>query len=189
MPLGQVAVLLDGTRRLYVPAEFEVGFRHEGGDDKAPPEVWIEFGAGTGAPPAVQAIRAQTSPLAPITPDRFRRIPLATYIGLAVAAAADTREEIETPSLGKIYAGSPAFLASGAAGDRETWRERKLFFDELARRPVGRPKLEEAIDLSEVREVAAAGAPASTKAVQTHFHVSRSTARRYIRRAEDKRAR
>jgi hypothetical protein len=102
-----------------------------------------------------------------------RRIPLREYIRRSIGAAAGTREELTTPFRG-----------------RRAEAERLAAWEELIRRPVGRPRgvgvLGELVaDLETVARVARDGAPRGTKAVQDHFSVSRSTALRAKRQARE----
>lgn len=117
-----------------------------------------------------------------VTADEFHRIPLKTWTRLAVAAAAGPRDEIKQ-----------AHGSSAATADE--WREKKVAFAELARRPVGRPRLEqrfeyqgEVMSLHEVLAVGTSGGLKPVKAIQEHFGkpgfpVPRRTAQRWWKRA------
>jgi hypothetical protein len=167
---ARLAVPLDGGGGLYIPLEFQAGLFAPG-----LPEVWLEIKSAhhlrqvTGADestfrdPVVQRVVIISGAFSSIPTGV--RVPLATYARRAIAAAAGTRQEIE----------SGAFAAGGRLDE---W-EKRVTFAEIARRPVGRPRLEETIDLEKVREVVRAGGRTPTKAVEDHFNVSRSTARRY----------
>lgn len=179
---------IDEQREIYVPAFFEAGFLRlqptattaAVNDDVEgiEPAVWLEMGPGTfkGDPPAVRSIRI-VNPIHGISAEQFHRIQYATYRRLAVAAAAGTREELSSWT---DYEEKEGRIEGGKV---QRWRERRVTFDDLARRPVGRPSLEEAVDLAQVAHVGKQGAPNSTKAVMDNFHVSRSTAQRWLRRA------
>lgn len=183
-PHGNSPMLLDETRRLYVPAFFEAGFVYDAFSGL--PAVWLSIGPGTfeGDPPACSGVRV-ISAQEPITPDVFRRIPLARYLRLALAAAAGSKEEISRPWAKRE-------LRSGriAGGKEAAHRERKVNFDDVARVPVGRPRIEEVVDLELVASIAAGSPDSPNKAVREHFDrperpVSDTTARRWRDRARD----
>jgi hypothetical protein len=171
-------IALDEQRGLYVPRYFEAGFLQ--GQSREQPAVWLEMGTGVpkGEPPEVQSIRIiSRRSHGGISAEQFHRVQYATFRRIAVAAAAGTREELTS------WMESETETGRVQGGDIEQWRERKVIFNDLARRPVGRPRLEELVDLAEVVRVAGLGSPKSTKAVMDHFHVSRSTAQRWLQRA------
>ena len=180
-PDGMKAELLDQARGLYYPSRFEVGFLHGDGGEGPIPTVWLEMAClMRGEPPRCVRVTVMHGYDPPgITPDRFRRIPLADYTRYAIAAAVGSKTEIEEWRPHEVQTGE-----RGIGGSPEQWRERKLKFDELARRKVGRPRIGEVVDLAEVARVAAAGQPTPTKAVRERFTLGQTTARRWIRRAE-----
>jgi hypothetical protein len=117
-----------------------------------------------------------------VTADEFARIPLKTWTRFAVAAAAETADEIK-----RLHGLAGATVAE--------WREKRVSFAELARRPVGRPRLEhgftyygDVISLDEVLEVGKSGGSKPVKTIQEHFGktgflVPQCTAQRWWTRA------
>lgn len=182
-------VPLDEARRLFVPDAFEATFvhrAHERDDKPRLPSLRLVFTAlEPGAQPmlreaTVGADSASDRGVHDLEPDYLRRIPWADYIkyAIAVAAAATSyehqeRDQEEVNTRGKV-----------ARMSLEVGLQAQFTFDELVQRPVGRPRLEEVIDLEEVARVAREGQPTPTKAVMNHWTLKRSTARRWIKRAE-----
>jgi hypothetical protein len=192
----QAAVLIDANRRLYIPREFEAAivasdltvhlelqaaaalrdvFESAG---KKPPELKRDV--------LIKRVEISTDAFFPgqIPPERARQIPFATYTKWAVAATASTRA-----GLRERVSGSETL---------EGWR-RKATFDELVRRKRGRPRLEEndgeflylgerLVSLDEVLKIRNASTT-PTKALMEHFHIPKSTAQYWSRRAVQHRAR
>jgi hypothetical protein len=180
-PEGFVPTPWEGRRGVYLPTEFTVLFpaaieireRSDGARAEArlvQHEINLSFSAPglDGEPALLERVEVRHSG-GDITPSNFR-VPLATYRRYALAAAAGTQAEISG-------GGSTAETSIREARERKT-------FAELAMRPVGRPRLEDSVDLAAVARVAAQGHPTPTKAVQQQWTVSKSAARRWIRRAE-----
>jgi hypothetical protein len=169
----------DEARGLYVPLRYEVGFFPNASDPELRTEVWLEMRVvATGEPPRCMNLTVVGRRDEGISSRRFRRIPFAEYLRLAVAVAVGTKSEISD--------WLPDESVHGIGLDSEKWGEIRMTFDELARRPVGRPRLETVVDLAEVARVAATGQPTPTKAVRERFMIGETTARRWIRRAQAK---
>jgi hypothetical protein len=180
-------VLVDPVRRLYLPRNFEAAIvisaltiRLELQATAALREIYEV--AGHPSPEVkgdvvIKQVSISTNEYSHIPPEQAR-VPVATYTKMAVAAATVSRAEFES---------------GGGAGAYDEWHK-KVFFDELARRRPGRPRLEEndgaflyatdgrLITLDEVRALRSAS-KTPTKAVMDHFGVPRSTALRWSRRA------
>ena len=132
-------------------------------------------------PVIVKRVDVRTDRFSFVSPADFGRIPLKRWTALAVAAAAGTRAEL----MQEGYEGATV----------DEWRSKRVDFSDLAPRPVGRPRMEDGfnwrgqyIDLSEVLEVAEAGAPRHIKAIQDHFGdpgdpMPRRTAQNWYERA------
>jgi hypothetical protein len=177
-PEGRMPRTFDATRGLYVPLRYEVGFLHDAvAHEDSPPTVYLEMKVvKEGEPPRCVDMKIHSDYSDErISVRRFRRIPFAEYLRLAVAVAVGTKEEVTD--------WKPDETSRGIGGFANDWREKRVTFDELARRPVGRPPLESYLDLAEVVRIASAGQPTPTKAVEDHWRVSKSTALRYRKRA------
>ncbi len=137
-------------------------------------------------PVIVKSVSVTTDVFSLVSAARFKRIPLKTYVRFAVAAAATPRHELRQHPEDE----SPG----GSGGTMDEWTK-KVFFDDVARHPVGRPSHKDSdcfysnfgnlIYWQDVLNVAAQGEPRSTKALMEHFDIPRKTAQRWKKDAAE----
>jgi hypothetical protein len=112
----------------------------------------------------------------------IRRLPLATLVRYALAAAHRRTEEESAASMSGSWGRTEALADTDEIVDWSTLQKR---FDEIWRGRAGRRRLEESRPefLEEVAAVACEGWPKPVKAIEDKYHAPRRTAQRWLERA------
>lgn len=154
----------------------EVPARYSGRFEGHPFAIELEISAEAGRRPACEAITIRRTTESPgLTTEALRQVPVKRLVGRVTTAVAELAEDRwhdrESPIPDLVHPAPAAEVAAALTASEGSQRADAVDAGKLAMvaRIVGQARL--------------AGDPHPTQRVREHFHISRQTARRYIRRA------